>query len=31
MYAPQVRITLDQRDLRKAGTLTLTPNPQRER
>jgi mono/diheme cytochrome c family protein len=29
MYAPQVRITLDQRDLRKTRDLTLTPNQRR--
>ena len=30
MYAPQVRITLDQRDLRKAKELTLTPQRQQQ-
>ena len=30
MYSPQVRMTLDNRDLRKTGELTLTPNRQQQ-
>jgi hypothetical protein len=30
MYSPQVRMTLDARDLRKTGELTLTPHRQEQ-